>query len=388
MRVPLRTGDAQIVLIVVAFRYGGQEQYVVDLAAALQRRGHPVTVLCNPNPELESQLRTRGIPAQLVLRTAPQIDWRSIRAIVRLIRQQQPVVVHLHGSRAGLLGMIAAVISRFNRVIWHVHVGTQNLVHGRGPVAQVQRWLYRMVEMLVTARCAAVVGVSEATTRGIGWLPVGTDPRVTIQNGVSQLVPSRPRAQVRAELGYTEDQCLVVMVAKLNRQKAVHIFLQAMAHIRSVAPQVRAYVVGEGPLRPELESQIQAMQLETCVQLLGWRSDVADLMGAADLCALSSDFEGLPLVLLEAMSLGLPVVATGVDGTREAVENGVTGWLVDPGDARQFAHRLLSVVRDPELRQQMGLKARSRYQSGFSHDRMVGDLIDLYQTIDGSSRGD
>jgi glycosyltransferase involved in cell wall biosynthesis len=145
-------------------------------------------------------------------------------------------------------------------------------------------------------------------------------------------------------------------------------------------PNVHFVVVGDGPLRAEVEAEIAARGLTDHVHLTGLRRDVPDLMHSFDLFALSSLWEGLPRVLPQAMAAGLPIVATAVDGNAEAVTDGVNGFLTPPGNPQAFAEALLDLLADPELAARMGQAGLHRVEE-FSARKMVSDIEALYQAL-------
>jgi glycosyltransferase involved in cell wall biosynthesis len=201
----------------------------------------------------------------------------------------------------------------------------------------------------------------------------GIDPdavRLAAQTGVS-----------RAELGVPEDALLVVTVARLVWFKAVHTLIDAVHELGSDAGKLHVVIVGDGNLRPQLEQQIAALGLPDRVRLVGTRSDAARIIHLADVFALSSVAEGMPLAIMMAMALGRPVVANAVDGVPELVVEGETGLLVPPRDPAAFSSALRRMIEDPALRHRCGQAGRLRVDSHFTQ-RVMADTTDrLYREL-------
>jgi len=169
----------------------------------------------------------------------------------------------------------------------------------------------------------------------------------------------------------------VLTVARLDPQKGLHDLVAAAA----LVPEARVMVVGEGPERRALETRIAHLGLGDRVHLLGFRSDVPDLLAGSDLFVLPSLFEGLPLSILEAMAAGKPVVATAIGGNDEAVVDGATGLLVPPGDPRALADAIRALLRDPERRRRLGEAGRRRAEAEFSAPAMVRRVAAVYDEL-------
>jgi glycosyltransferase involved in cell wall biosynthesis len=171
---------------------------------------------------------------------------------------------------------------------------------------------------------------------------------------------------------------VVVTVGRLYRQKGLKYFLESAARIHQVAPRVRFWIAGEGVLRERLEARIRRLGLENVVTLLGQQPDVAAIMAASDVFVMPSLGEGLSNVLLEAMTLAKPVVATRVGGTPEVVRDGETGWLVPPREPAALAAAILKVLRDPDLAARVGVSGRDLVARRFSAARVAPRMAATY----------
>lgn len=174
----------------------------------------------------------------------------------------------------------------------------------------------------------------------------------------------------------------IVTVGRLVEQKNHALFLRAAAQLARELPSVHFVIVGDGPLRPQLEAQAQQLGIGDRVCFTGERTDVETVLAGSALFWLTSRWEGLPNVVLEAMASGVPVIATDVGGTRELIQSGVDGFVVAADDAESFVHHSYACLTDPELRRRLAVAARARAEA-FSSTRMVGTLVQLYEQVIG-----
>ena len=206
-----------------------------------------------------------------------------------------------------------------------------------------------------------------------------------IHNGVDpeQFSTSENRCITRTELGMNDDDVMVLVVASLSPQKNHMLLLRACARVMANGHSLHLVFAGEGPMRPQLESTIAALGMTGRVQLLAVRSDVAELLSASDVVALTSLplIETFPMCLLEAMASGKPVVATRVGGIPELVEEGVTGSLVDSEDVNALSSAIEALATSNSLRTTMGSAARTRLERLFSLSKMTGAYESLFDAM-------
>jgi glycosyltransferase involved in cell wall biosynthesis len=215
------------------------------------------------------------------------------------------------------------------------------------------------------------------------FLEAGVAPEklCTIRNGILPRPTGMSRGEARRALGLSHDIPLVLTVARFTEQKGHHSLLQAIPSVLACCPRTCFLWVGQGPLESELRAEVSTRGLASRVRFLGHRDDVPSLMAAADLFVLPSAFEGLPLVLLEAMATGLPVIATRVSGTREAVDDGATGLLVQPGDDAGLAAAIVAALMRPDLTVRWAAAGKQSARVGFSAARMAHETAGLYDDL-------
>jgi glycosyltransferase involved in cell wall biosynthesis len=310
----------------------------------------------------------------------------QIRSRIRAIVRANPgrvAIVHTHSSKAGILGRWAAWLERVPVIVHTFHGFGFHEGQGR-PV----RWVFETAERLTGRITHAFIMVSRANMEKARRLGIAPVERMTlIRSGIpieEFLEVEERREEIRASLGVGPDEALVTMVACLKPQKAPLDFVEVARRVASQEPRARFLLAGDGVLRGRVEEAASSCGLEGRFQLLGWRRDIPRILHASDVLVLTSRWEGLPRVLPQAMAAGLPVVATSVDGSPEAVEDGVNGFLVLPGQVEAMASRVLALLRDPDLRRRMGEEGRARVGE-FDIGRMVVQQEELYAKLASSS---
>ena len=304
-------------------------------------------------------------------------QWPQARNFVRFLRDEKIDVVHAHMIR----GALAAVpLARLAGVPVVVHT-----CHGR----EIWRtsWIKRQfwIDRRITNWSDATIAVSEATASHLLHDKKLNPKKVkVIRNGrtLNGFKPDRVAQQQLAEsVGIRPGTSVVGVFARLEPQKAHKYLVEALPAIRQKVPQLRVLFVGDGALRKELEEQVARLGLNDVVAFTGYRHDAMELMSLCDVVALPSIHEGMPLVPIEAAALGVPVVATGVDGTKEVVADGITGILVPPQQPQPLADAISQLLLNSAERTRMGEKARARAKEEFTLERQIQVTADFYDAL-------
>ena len=326
-----------------------------------------------------------GIEVELLpsLRRSPHPgrDLRAVMELRRLLKRRRPQLVHTHGSKPKLLLPWAARGWRALVRVAHIHGWEWHPAR-----SAALRSLFAAGSRMGVASYDALVTTSEALRvqgleRGVGR----PDQYEVIRPGIdlARFSPDgrdEARHAIRAELGLPGDAVVVASVMRLGPQKAPLDLVSAADLVLSRREDVRFLIVGGGPLAGAVRRAVVARGLDRRVLMLGPRRDVPELLKASDLFTLSSRWEPLGMVYLEASAVGLPCVGTQVDGAPEAVEQGVTGVLVPPGDPPALADAILKVANDPELARRMGAAGQAR-AGQFSQERFVEQVEGLYRRL-------
>jgi glycosyltransferase involved in cell wall biosynthesis len=226
-----------------------------------------------------------------------------------------------------------------------------------------------------------LIAVSEGLRRTYSRIGVPPERFTIVLNGVAPLRDRIGRDAARAALGLDPRQPVVLTVGRLTHMKGQWHLIDAVPGLLGRFPDLAVVLVGDGPLREALEKRAAGLGVGGAVLFPGHRGDARQLLAAADVFVLPSRHEGMPLVALEAMEAGLPVVGTRVIGTEEVVDDGVTGALVRPGDPAALVPALGQLLADPALRRRQGDAGRRRYLAGFTRERMARDTAAVYESV-------
>jgi glycosyltransferase involved in cell wall biosynthesis len=369
----IATARAHIAHILSSFAMGGQERVALDLAAGQVRAGYRVTAVSlapPPDGPLASQFRAARVEVERVARPRPGLDPWLVLRLARLLKEKGVDLTHTHNRMALIYGAPAARLS--GAAVVHTK-------HGRNP-----RGGTRLLAGNVAARCLdAFVAVSPELAEFARRRKEVDDGRLSvILNGVdvTRFRPDAPsRERVRAELGIEREAWVVGTVGRLAVEKNQALLLRAAAPL--LGPASRLVVAGDGPRLRPLSELATSLGIGPFVHILGARSDVPAVLNALDVFVLCSDTEGLPLVILEAMATGLPVVSTSVGGIPGVIEVGRTGYLVAAGDEGSLRDRITMLRGDREKSRTCGREALSVAAARFSADAMRRDYVDLYECI-------
>jgi glycosyltransferase involved in cell wall biosynthesis len=283
----------------------------------------------------------------MVRQIHPIKDGYTLWKLTALLKRLQPTIVHTHSSKAGILGRLAARLAKVPIVI--------HSIHGFGFTPH-QHPLHRQVlvsaERLASRWTTRFFAVSEANRQqGILRRLFSADKCVVIRSGVDLEALNSTQVDVsrkKRELGLDPVRPVVGTIGPFKRQKAPLDFVRMASRVARARPDVQFVMVGDGELRSEVETELRGCGLVSSVHLLGWRRDVAEILRCLDVFVLTSLWEGLPRVYLEALASGVPIVGTRVDGAEEVIRDGVNGYLLKPGDVDGLSVRVLQVLSSPE----------------------------------------
>jgi len=347
---------------------GGAEYVLIQLSEELRRRGHTVIPVGPARGVgwLDRVCREKGFETEKFTLNRP-IDPSCLNGMIAMLRRQQIDLVHSHEFTMAVYGAAAA------RVIRKPYVITMH-----GAEHHTRAWRRRVALRWAFGKSRATVAVSDDTRKHLETvlrLPHGSV--TTVRNGI----PVRPGSpdRVRAELGMQPGELLVVAVGNLVVRKGHRVLLEALHQLSANGTGCwRLAVAGRGRLKESLQQLAAEQGIGDRVHFLGHRDDVPDLLAAADIFAMPSLWEGLPLAVLESMFAGKPIVASAVSGIPEAVTSGEEGLLTAPGDTEALAAALRQLLEDSALRDRLGRAARARAEAEFTVARMADQYERLY----------
>jgi glycosyltransferase involved in cell wall biosynthesis len=343
---------------------GGQRQ-VLWLAEGLTKRGIHSVLAARPGEPLAERAARTGVR---VIPCSPfaEFDPFAVRTLRRAMEYERVNIVHAHTAHAVALAALATLGTPVHMVV------TRRVSHP--PKANLgTRWKY--------GRAHAVIAVASASARALAASGVSKVPIRVVPSGVdlSRRIP-HASPETLAALGVTEGAPLVVMVAALTAEKDPITFVRAIAHARRLAPSIRAILVGDGPLRPDVERAIADAGLDDAVRLAGFREDADAFLAVAQVVVSSSTMEGTSGVILDALSLAKPVVATSAGGTAEVLQEDRSGYLVPVGDAAAMGARIAELLLDPARAARIGEGGRHR-AADYSIERTVDRTLEIYVRV-------
>ena len=356
--------EVRVLQLIDSLAGGGAESLQRTFAAALDRTRfdlHVVALRTDPPPKFQPALEALGVHVTFLHERAVY-DLPALRRLVRYICRHEIDIIHTHLLASDIMGRLAGWLTG-RPVVSTLHSNLADLQSE----ARHRQWMERWTARLLARRLVVVSENLRADTAR--WFGLPLSRVITIPNGVDAAAyeppPGFDRAAVRAAL-LGGDYPLIVNVARLTPAKDQRTLIAAFALLPADPPAPRLAFVGEGPLRADLAAQAAALGVADRVYFLGFRDDVAAVLAAADVFALSSEWEGMPVSLLEAMAAGCPVVATAVGGVGQVVRDGATGLLVPPGDPPALAAGLRACLDDPTAARRRATAARAWVVQEFS----------------------
>jgi glycosyltransferase involved in cell wall biosynthesis len=379
----------RVLHVITRLIVGGAQENTLLTAIGQGRLGMEVTLLAGPDPGPEGDLHlaarkggvTLHILPRLVRPIRPLNDVVALLQIYRFIKRGGYDVVHTHSSKAGILGRIAARLAGVETIV--------HTLHGLAFHPYQAAWknaLYIRLKRSVAPLSDLIIGVSQKTIDGALAAGIGRPQQyVKVFSGMElqpflEIGSRMTAAEARRRLSIPEGAPVVGKIARLFPLKGHDAFLQAAARIAAEEPECRFLVVGDGILRRELEERARKLGIgeRTLFAGLVAPGEVASYIQAMDVVVHTSLREGIARVIPQAGAVGKPVVTYDLDGAPEVVEDGVSGFLVPPGDVESVARKTLELLRDPSLREEMGSRGRSFAAAHYPADRMVDAVNAVY----------
>lgn len=379
----------KLVTIITRLNVGGPALMVIGLTRRLRQYGYlPLLVTGEVGPDeadMQYVAREYGVMTVHIPELGRRIKWNddfiAFWKLTSVLRRTRPAIVHTHTAKAGTLGRLAAFFCRVP-VIVHTYHG--HVFHGYFSswqtqlVISVERWLARLSDKIIAISQSQQREIAEryriAPANKIATVPIGFDLEqyLSLDGSVGGL---------RRELGLAGETPLVGIVGRLVPIKNHTLFLQSAAKICQRNSQVHFVIVGGGELEKELRGQAERLQISSRVHFLGWRQDLEEIYASLDVMVLCSINEGTPVVVIEAMAAGKPVVATSVGGLPDLIVDGQSGYLVPPGDAQGLAEGILPLLQDRDKALAFGQRGRESVRQRFTSARLAAEMDRLYRSL-------
>lgn len=367
---PAPVSRPHLMQVVLSLAPGGAERLVIDISRHLAGR-FDLTVCClDDDGAWAPEVRAAGIEV-VALRRAPGFRPGVGRRIAHLARQRGVDLLHCHQYSPFVYGRIAKA--------FHPSLGLIYTEHGRLSDAPPS-WKRQLVNPLLSQFDGAIVAVSDDLRQYMNRSRFPGARVAVVRNGIdiTPLPGPADRQRARQRLGIGNDVFVIASVARLDPVKDFPAMLEAYAAARRSLPPSRLLLIGDGPERAALAERAARADLAGSVDFLGMRDDARALLCAADLYANSSISEGVSITILEAMTAGVPVVATSAGGTPEVLADGVAGVLVPVRSPARLAQAMIALANDPARRARLAIVGRRRVETSFAVQRMVAEYVQLY----------
>jgi glycosyltransferase involved in cell wall biosynthesis len=390
--VPGGDRPIRVLRVIARLNVGGPALHVSYLSRELDRMGYETTLVAGRiggnEGSMEYVADELGVDPlyvpELQREISPLADVVAARRLLRIIRDLRPEILHTHTAKAGAVGRMAALLAGPARPKVVVHTFHGHVLRGYfGPAKteafrQLERGLARVSDALIAVSPEVrddLVGLGVAEPGKIAVVRLGLDFAARLA------APLDARQRFRAELGLSDDATVVAWLGRMTEIKRADDLLRAFAALRARAPQVELLMVGDGPLRGDLEALARELGIADHTHFTGFRSDVGTVYAAADAVALTSANEGTPVSVIEAQAAGLPVVSTDVGGVRDVVVDGESGFVVARGDIAAVSDRLERLADDAGERARMGAAGRDRATARYGVPRLVAEIDSLYREL-------
>ncbi|MEV2909679.1 glycosyltransferase family 4 protein [Paenibacillus larvae] len=358
-----------IQLITRSDSIGGAQMHVLELSRELQRQGHEVLVAVGGNGPFIPLLQEHGIPVRclpdLIRPIRPWTDFKAFHSIRKMLKEVKPDLLATHSSKAGWLGRLAGKLGRiptlFTAHSWAFTEGVPFLA----------KWLYIAADLITAPMADKIINVSHFDYMLAKTYRVAKESKMTvIHNGITDLgkpLLANPEAIPPR----------FVMVSRMERPKDHLTLLKAVAPLAGQPWKID--FMGAGPKRKELEELVNDWGLSENIRFLGQRKDIAEQLASSQGLLLISEWEGLPICIVEALRAGLPVIATGVGGVPELVYDRINGFLIPRGDATLLRSRFVCLCESPSLRREMGQAGRRFFEEYFTDKQMFAKVMRVYE---------
>ncbi|MDI6641745.1 MAG: glycosyltransferase [Elusimicrobiota bacterium] len=363
------TGDKKAVFkqnflhLITSLNIGGTENFLLTLVRSLKHKYNFYVGYIKEKGLVSQMIENEGIPV---------IHLPNIFSIAKFIRKEQIQILHTHLYRANILGRIAGKIAHVKLLI-----SSQRSIDNwkrKNPFAVI-------ADRITSNFCDGIIANSLAAKNALMQREKITAEKITvIHNGVNinDFITKSSKETVKKKLNITENSYVVSCVTRLHLEKGVDLIPEIAQQVLSKNKQIVFLVVGDGPEKENLELKIKNSKLKEKILLLGWRQDVHNILSITDVFFLCSREESFPQSVLEAMALGIPVVATNVGGIKEIVQDSKTGFLVN--NTSEFAEKILKLINNPELRNSFSLNAK-QIAAQYTTEKMIYEIDAFYSYL-------
>lgn len=367
----MRKNKLRLMQITHDLAIGGLQQVVVNICRTIDREKFDISVMCLRNlGEFAPEVEQMGIKVFFIPQKPEGADYLSFFKVAKILRQEKIDVIHTHNTQPFVDGTMGALMS-----------GVKIIVHTDHARQFPDKKRYMFAEWLMSHFAYKIVGVSEHTTQNlIRYEKIAPRKLTTILNGIdgAKYDIDIDKFKKRKELGIINKGPVIGLGARLVEQKGIDYLIKAMPAIIKEFPDITLVIAGKGNYDDALRDEAKTLGVDRNTLFAGPRLDMPELLKLFDVYVLPSLWEGLPMILLEAMAAGCPVVATNVGGIPKVIEHGKNGSLVEPRDPAAISAEVINILKDSELRQRYIKNGLQSFREKYSAEIMTGEYQKLY----------
>jgi len=364
---------------------GGAQLSTLSLISSFPKDKYQISVITSPDGILKYEFKslenvTTYFSPFLTRSINPMVDILALIHIYGIYRGNKFKIIHTHSSKAGIVGRWAALFARAPVILHTVHGWSFNNYQ-----CIIKKWLFIYLEKITAKFTTKIICVSRHDIEtGLRYKIAPEDKFVLIKYGIRLYQFKNSicnKEEKKIELGINNNDPVIGMVSCLKPQKSPLDYVKACINIYSKRQDINFLLIGDGVLKKKCKSELNKSPLNGRFIFTGWRRDISDILDIIDIVVLTSKWEGLPIAIIEALAKGKPIVTTDVGGMRELVEDKVTGYITRPGEYRDTADRILSILKDKDSFFKMREKARRSIDNSFDIKAMTHNVDNLYRSL-------
>ena len=371
-----------ILFVIDGLEFGGGERTFQQLIEGLPKDSFRIYVATTGDGIFSKILSDAGIAANH-LDLSKRISFKNLRELMRLIKMNKIDILHSQGARADFYTRISARLSRPRvKVVCTIATPVEGF-----DIGLLRKGIYCFFDRLSERFVDRFLVVSEALRKiMIDGHKVTPDKVIKVYNGIelNEYYPNKSdqsSRHIRKEYGIGATDILIGAIGRLVWQKGFEYLIRSFPEVLKSCPDARLLLVGDGPLRANLEVLSEALDMKDKIIFAGFRSDIKEVLASMDILVIPSLLEGFPMVTLEAMALAKPIVATCIDGLREQIIDGESGILLPPKDPSALTASIMKLLNDPQLAVRIGSNARKQVEKEFPLEKMIMETHEVYQSL-------
>lgn len=390
----------KILYVITKGNFGGAQRYVFDLATNMSKAAFDIVVACGPTfakatagkaiNSLSEMLKEKNIRTISLENSEREInfknDFKTLKELIKIIKEEKPDVIHLNSSKIGLLGALAILFLKFFSIIHNTYPIPHSIFTAHGWAfneksrSAISKFIFYLGHYLTILICDKTIAVSEKAKRDIVFLPFIKNKVKVIYNGISEF-ETLPKEESKIILASKDSEKIILFsISELHKNKGVDVALQALALLpKEIKEKIIYAIASPGEERENLERLTKELNIENMVRFLGQVPDAKKLLSGADIFLMPSRTEAFPYAILEAGMAGLPIIATSVGGIPEVIKDMQNGILIHPCNPKEIAEAILYFLDHQDKQKEFGSEIKKTITNFFSLEKMSIETLKIYE---------